>query len=200
MDADSGSIRASGWRQGSMVRTCDAESLLNASIDQIPPQERIESETSLVVISQDCDLFRESNHEPFVEILLCNPVQDQNPLYLNGRNPRILHIPAMNLKGAESILEIIIQDRFRVMKNFFQRLYPDNSIWLKDRYVGLLAGWIAKRYERPAFPDEFNSRLKIVDKRLEKLFKSDSSRLITGIYITGANEEKGGGKAVPVKV
>ena len=189
MDSASESIRASGWRQGSLVEHDDVEPLLDAAIDHVLNREKLGDETRLIVISQDCDLVRDSEIEPYVELLLCKQVSKLNRLYQNGRNPRVLQILVSDSSGAAKTYEFSVHDRFRVMKESLQPMIPDEATQIEDKYRRLLCGWVAKRYDRPAFPDAFNLRLASVEGRLGRLFKSKKSRAITGIFIAGAGEE-----------
>ena len=189
MESDSESIRHSGWKQGSLVRQGDVETLIGAAVDQIGTLDLTRDRTGLIVVSQDCDLVRDSVAEPFVELIAIKKNRESKPQYFNGRNPRLLQIPVMKSQGGTSIQEISIHDRFRVEKKWLRDLAPDENKWLEERYRKLLCGWIAKRYDRPAFPDAFNQRLEPVERRLETLFKSKISHHVSGIYIAGADQE-----------
>lgn len=93
-------IRTAGWRQGSIANRADTKVLLAASVDKVP--DRGEAPFRLVVVSQDCDLVREPGIEPFVELILCKEVPNAEPLYQNGRNPRLLHIQWGGLQESAS--------------------------------------------------------------------------------------------------
>ncbi len=187
MPSAAGSIRASGWRQGRFVGREDIRTLLARSIDQVLP--RGKTPFRLVVVTQDCDLVQNADIEPFVELIPCMEITKAEPLYENGRNPRLLHIPSIRPPEPDQWLEISIHDRFRVRKEALADLSVDQSTRLKDHDVRLLSRWIAKRYTRTAFPDEFNLRLKTVDGQLERLFKSQPGQTVTGIFLDVADEE-----------
>ena len=187
MPSVSGLIRTSGWRQGSFVGRDDTETLLDKSIDQVPSQR--ETPLRLVVVTQNCDLVQEPNIEPFAELILCREIAEAEPLYENGRNPRLLHIQAIGSRKPDQWLGISIHDRFRVQKITLVDLAVDQSTQLRDHDVRLLSRWIAKRYTRPAFPDELNQRFKTVDGQLERLFKSKDGQIVTGIYLDVSDEE-----------
>lgn len=180
-------IRTAGWQQGSIANRADTEVLLAASVDKVP--DRGEAPFRLVVVSQDCDLVREPDIEPFVELIFCKEVPDAEPLYQNGRNPRLLHIQWSGLQESASWLEISVHDRFRVQKKVLADLTVDKCTYLAAQDVRLLSRWIARRYTRPVFPDAFNLRLNVVDQRLERLFKSKESRVVTGIFLEVADDE-----------
>ncbi len=180
-------IRASRWRQGSIVRRSDAGQVLAKSIDQVPHQET--APPCLVVISQDCDLLRDPDIEPYAELILCREAAHPEPLYQNGRNPRRLHIETIGPRETVAWLDITIHDRFRIEKKALAGVSVDDTHWMKAGEVRLLGRWLAKRYTRPAFPDAFNQRLEHVDKKLEALFKSRDGRVVTGIYVAVSEEE-----------
>ncbi len=192
MDSESAStsIRTSDWKQGSLVKHSDIESLVLATVDRIPTPDATQGASGLIVVTQDCDLVRDSEIEPFVEFMLSRKVTKPEPQYRNGRNPRVLQFPISNSGEDEIFYEISIHDRFRVEKKSLTGLVPEESRWLEERHRKLVCGWIAKRYDRPAFPDAFNRRLDQVEKKLEKLFKSELSDHVSGIYIAGADREQ----------
>ena len=72
-------VRAAGWRQGSIARPADTETLLAASVDRVP--EPGESTVRLVATTQDCDLVQEPDIEPFVEFIVCRETEAVEPLY-----------------------------------------------------------------------------------------------------------------------
>lgn len=191
-------IHAAGWRQGSIASQADNAALLRASIDRIPAQG--EALSRLVVITQDCDLVGQAAVEPFVELILCKETTKAKPLYLNGRNPRLLHLQANGPQKASLWLEFSIHDRFRVRKEDMANFTPDKRTRLEAQDVRLLKGWIARRYTRPAFPDAFNRRLASIDRRLETLFKSQDGRIVTGIFVEVPDEEYAVGRAYDIAV
>ena len=180
-------IRVAGWRQGSLIRPADRHRMLEASIDHAP--EPGNTPFRLIVITQDCDLIGESDIEPFVELFLGRGIEAMDPLCRNGRNPRLLHVPLIEPQHRHSWLEISIHDRFRIRKEALVELAADDTVRIAIEEIGLLKRWIAKRYIRPAFPDEFNRRLDTVRRRLEKLFKSTEGRVVTGLFLDVADEE-----------
>ena len=72
-------VRAAGWRQGSIARPADNETLLAASVDRVP--EPGESVVRLVAVTQDCDPVQEPDVEPFVELIVCRASEAVEPLY-----------------------------------------------------------------------------------------------------------------------
>ena len=155
--------------------------MLEASVDFAPrPQD---SQFGLVVVTQDCDLLREPDIEPFVELVFCRKIEAAQPLYRNGRNPRLLHIPLREPGRCLTWLQISIHDRLRIGKEVLADVSTCDAARLEDEEVRLLRRWIARRYTRAAFPDAFNRRLEKVGDRLERLFKSRDGQVVTGLYL-----------------
>ena len=174
-------IRASGWRQGSIVTGPDAHRLLRSSIDRVAEQDQ--SQFRLIVVSQDCDLVAHPNVEPYVELILCTKAERDQSLHRHGRNPRQLQIQMIGAGNDRAWFDVSVHDRFRVPKEELASVNKDKALRLENRDARALRRWLAKRYTRPAFPDAFNRRLQVVDRKLESLFKSRKGRVVTGIYV-----------------
>lgn len=180
-------VRAAGWRQGSIARPADNETLLAASVDRVP--EPGESVVRLVAVTQDCDLVQELDIEPFVEFIACRESEAVEPLYRYGRNPRLLHLQAVGEDGPGPWLHVSIHNRFRVGKETLIGITVDEELRLGPDDARLLSRWIAKRYTRSAFPDAFNVRLDAVGGRLERLYKSLEGEIVTGVFLEVADDE-----------
>ena len=180
-------VRAAGWRQGSIARPADNETLLAASVDRVP--EPGESVVRLVAVTQDCDLVQEPDIEPFVEFIACRESEAVEPLYRYGRNPRLLYLQTIGEDGPGPWLHVSIHNRFRVGKETLTGMTVDEELRLEPDDARLLNRWIAKRYTRPAFPDAFNARLDAVGGRLERLYKSLEGEIVTGVFLEVADDE-----------
>lgn len=60
-------LRAEGWKQGCLISPDKTEQVTSASIDFF--ENGVCSNTWLVLLTQDCDLVRDANVEPYVELL-----------------------------------------------------------------------------------------------------------------------------------
>jgi hypothetical protein len=167
------------WRQGDLVAREKVEELNKASVDR-----RLDEspEMRLIVLSQDCDIVRDPKDEPFIELIAAQPILQKK--HSTWQNPRLLHISYAGL-----LLEVNIHDRFRVKKIALAGHQPDEKMIPSQDERGILRQWVASRYIRPAFPDEFNRRIQPQKKRLEKLLTTETGRAISRIYISGANDE-----------
>jgi hypothetical protein len=162
-------LREAGWCQGSVVDKDRLEALGRAEVD------------CAVVISQDCDVVQGVDVESYVEVIAARLVEQARPDLLHGRNPRTIDLPAASPTGRH--LRASIHDRFRIEKQILAADVPSTRIRLDRGTTSQLAKWIAKRYTRVAWPDTFNERLATIDDKLERLFKSDNGKVITGIWL-----------------
>src|SRR5664280_2710217 len=107
MDSDSGvgaRLRASGWRQGSIV-----SALVCNQLDLVRP----EGATLAVVVSQDCDVVAREDVEPEIELVAATSVQEPDPGTLYGKHPRRLTLP---LENSHRYLELSARHRTFVPK------------------------------------------------------------------------------------
>lgn len=114
-----------------------------------------------IVISHDCDITQDPEFEPFVEIISGEFVDKVNGNYSHGKSPRKLHLE-VSVDGAGKIVELNAAKKSLIPKtgvigleNFDPE--PLNSISIASRTT--LQHWLASRYRRTAFPDEFEKRL-----------------------------------------
>jgi len=108
------------------------------------------------VISHDCDLARGLAKEPWVEVIIVQPITgkvlgDQTRM----KNPRALDFNG-RLDGAPVTCRALAADRILLPKAVFAGHTPAG--FLDTDPPGLLASWIARRYIREAFPNEFEKR------------------------------------------
>jgi hypothetical protein len=122
-----------------------------------PPRVAADSEIG-IVLSHDCDLARGPDKEPWVEIIIVQPIT--SPAQGNQtsmKNPRVLDFHG-RLDGAAITGRVLAADRIVVPKARLAGHSP--AAFLDTDPAGLLASWIARRYIREAFPNEFDKRWK----------------------------------------
>ena len=166
------------WRQGSLI----GYKLIAPIADTLGLREAIPEDALIVLISQDCDIVHDSYEaEPFIEFLVATrrPPADENKGLEFGKHPRRLQFKLIRDEGAE-LLEINVQDKYRVRREILLGGVAEGK--LDTRLTEVIARWIAKRYTRAAFPDEFNERCRAAREKLSDLFKKQGD-LITGVYI-----------------
>jgi hypothetical protein len=156
---------AAGWTQGSVLL-----------VDEHLTPVDLRQGDRYMVISHPCEVASPSfERDPFVEIL---QVADQDAIDGNltfGKNPRRLQLVVDS-----KVLEISFAQRVTIDRKVLADRVPDQTVAEDDRRV--LAAWLASRYARPAFADEFNRRLLPATRRLEKILKTAGSR-ISAIYV-----------------
>ena len=177
VDGDAGAtLRRLGWHQGALIPV-PADSRL---ADLLPP-----GTGHAVVASQDCDIVAPSSTESAVDLLPAvmgtNPESD----LLYGKNPRRLCLALVNGRFATTD----IRSRVTVDKRLLDDI-PPLSEGPGPRERKLLAKWLAKRYVRPAFPDAFNGRLRMVRAKLEALSKKAEGKHVTAILMMLDTEEE----------
>lgn len=173
-------LRDSGWRQGDLIRDHQARELLSNAIDRKP---EVKVEFWLIVLTQDCDLVRDQQLEPFVELIVAVESIKEDKQRQNGRSTRSLQLQAQ-LEDAHRWLECSIHDRFRIPKELLARPGPSPLKGLGLEEQRILRQWIARRYTRRPFPNAFEDRLDHRKGAIAKLLKSDTAReLISAIYI-----------------
>ena len=165
-------IRQKGWRQGSILEDI-AHVAPNSSTDAIA-----------ILLSHDCDIVQSSlEKEPAVEILIAVPTAGLDGNYTRGKNARCYHF---NLDGKS--YEIKAVDRVVVSRQLLIDAEPSTSQLPADEVNGIVH-WFAQRYERPAFPDNFNKRLSRKTRQVIERILKESGHLISGIYIACPHEE-----------
>lgn len=170
------------WRQGSILKKDDAIQIF----EQVGAT--LGKDEILIVASQSCDIA--SNRidiDPTIEFSIGEIKEQINPIYRFNQNPRILHI---ELLAANTFceptsgisVELIAHRKIAVEKNILENMTPDPTRGLpqseKDSYVR----WLAGRYDRPAFPTEFNRRLDSARDKIKQKAKKANSALL-GLYI-----------------
>jgi len=184
---DAEQIKRSGWRQGSIL---DAE-LVNQLVDAgaLPAREE---NGHWVIVSHDCDV---ANHsflaEPRAEVffgrLIDSKEKDGNQEW--GKNSRLLQLS--DPPGAQALdhLQFNAHDRHWIQRPAMCGHVPSDRR-LDPETISRLAAWIAKRYVRSGFPDEFVERTRAAVSTIRKKSKKDGQYL-TGLYLLIKDVELG---------
>ncbi|MCL2714296.1 MAG: hypothetical protein FWD68_06860 [Alphaproteobacteria bacterium] len=159
------------WRQGGFL-AADAAGSVIESADQVA-----------IVISHDCDLAQEPDVEPYIEIIVGGIVCKSDGNYTHAKNVRRLHLNCS--AGAQTVVVDLFAVKKQVLsKEFLSDHDPDPSDALSRDELVILQRWLAARYYRSAFSNEFNSRLKATG--IEAVFRKVSARYgdhIRGIFL-----------------
>ena len=112
------------------------------------------------MISHDCDLAQSSANEPDVEVIVGRFVQAHDGNYTHAKNPRKLHLQYSRGKDLV-VVEMLANDKRLLPKEGKAGLaghLPAPDYRLGPTELVVLQLWLAARYRRAAFPDEFDRR------------------------------------------
>lgn len=135
-----------------------------------------------IVVSHDCDLAQDPSVEPMVEVIVGRRIATADGNFTYAKNARRLHL-TFNA-GAEHLgAEFEASRKTQVTKDQLAEFEPIETVKLTPVERNILQRWLAARYRRSAFPDEFDRRLERtgVRDRLSKILKS-AGALIAAIY------------------
>lgn len=172
--------RSTPWRQGTVL-TSEAAAAFGLTSKRAP------DDTAVVVISHDCDLAQDPQVEPFVEVIVGRFVGEAVGTFTHCKNLRRLHLPYTAGEEKRTI-EIEQMHRASVPKiaegaAALAASEPRPQLLLKHSDRRILQRWLAARYERAAFPDEFDRRMtdtKVAD-AIVKTFK-DTGHHVPGVF------------------
>lgn len=145
--------RTTPWRQGHVVATEDWQAV---------GFEPLKENQLAVVVTHDCDIAAEPDVEPNIEVIIANRVAKLDGNYAASKNARKLHIHC-HYKDEPIVLELAHRERIAIEK---KRLEPAKAAGVPSSAADrkTLQRWLGARYHRPAFPNNFEERL-----RAEKL-------------------------------
>ncbi|WP_244322458.1 hypothetical protein [Pseudomonas luteola] len=187
--------RSTPWRQGHLV---SKETLVQLGITIGDDDELV-----AIVATHDCDLAQSAVSEPEVELILGKFLEcELNGNYTHCKNIRRLHLMLSGTEQHQRI-ELDTGRRIRVPKEHedpskaLASYEPPQHILMKGAERSIFQRWLAARYRRSSFPDEFDRRLKDqtkVAERLAKAFK-DSGNYIPAVFFdvdTGLEKKREG--------
>lgn len=140
------------WRQGHILGTESAIKLGLGDTDS--PVERV-----FVVVSHDCDLAQVPDIEPKCEIMKGTIVGQPDGNFSSAKNPRRLHLP-FSAGTKKIVVDLNAQDKCLIDKTALAEHVPDSEACLSPEKLNIFQLWLAARYRRAAFPDEFERQLK----------------------------------------
>jgi hypothetical protein len=160
------------WRQGSLCSDIARDAL------------RITSDALAIVLSHDCDIVQPNiEKEPYIEILIASPISQLDGNCTRGKNSRCYHFSFNDVS-----YEIKAVERVSVPRQILVD-YEPHHLKLPTEEIKAIVHWFAQRYERPAFPNNFNKRLSKKTKQTIDRILKESGHLISGIYISCPQEE-----------
>lgn len=178
------------WRQGRLLTTETARRIGLAASSTA-------EDIATVVISHDCDIAHDAASEPHVEVIVGRFIDSPDGNFTHAKNPRCLHIKC---DGDEPRwIELRATNRHHVPKltsksggHALVDHTPAELQRIEGRSLKILQVWLAARYRRSAFPDEFDRRLRDVTgvgERLAKIFTDLGSETVAVFFDIDEGEE-----------
>ena len=166
--------RNTPWRQGHLL-TNEAVTATGLRHPKYPDN------TVVIVASHDCDLAQLPDKEPQVEVVVGRRIQTLDGNYTHAKSSRTLHI---EFEGDKTFFaEFIITEKRSILKKALLDFAPATNLRLSPPDLAIFQQWLASRYRRSAFPDEFQHRMKkagLTDK-IVKAVKPHGS-MITAVF------------------
>jgi hypothetical protein len=162
------------WRQGQLLSS-EVVKAIGVTHPESP------SDTVIVIATHDCNLAQLPDKEPDVEVVLGRRILKLDGNYTHGKSARTLHI---GFQSKEPLLaEFIITEKFAIPKTEFMALGAASDVRLSPADLATFQSWLASRYRRSAFSDEFEKRLKDA-KLIEKIAKAvkPHGEMITAVF------------------
>ena len=139
------------------------------------------NDTLVIVATHDCDLVQIPDKEPNIEIVVGHRIHGLDGNYTYAKSSRTLHI---GFDGNQPFMaEFVITDKRSISKYALIDFIPVAEFKLSSAGLAIFQRWLASRYRRSAFPDEFDSRLKStgIAERISKAIKPHGE-LITAVF------------------
>jgi len=176
--------RDTPWRQGHVLTNESSVALGVVRADDV-------GSALAVVISHDCDLAQGPETEPSIEIIVARRVEAANGNFTHAKNSRRLHLECA-VDGVTTYLDIRAQGKAEIKKAALADHAPNASVVVKPEDRSVLQRWLAARYRRAAFPDEFERRLDDtgVSKRIAKILEPLGKHLVAVFFDVDAGVEQ----------
>lgn len=166
--------RETPWRQGHLL---DAKAIDALGLHHFETPEL----TLVMVITHDCDLAQDPGLEPLVEVVVGRH-SEKDGNYTHGKNARKLHI---EFSGDANVWgEFEATAKKYVSKTDLNNFFPREDARLSSENRAITQAWLASRYRRSAFADEFERRLTKETRLADKISKivKPHGELIAGIF------------------
>lgn len=168
--------RETPWRQGHLLGN-DAIDALGLRLDMAPEQ------TLVIVATHDCDLAQEPEGEPRIEVVIGRLAVEKDGNCTHAKNARRLHV---EFAGDVAFwAEFEATAKVSIDKLTLNPFAPRSDAHLHPENHAIFQMWLASRYRRSAFADEFERRLTSKEFKLhEKIAKAVKPHgdLIAGVF------------------
>ena len=169
--------RDTPWRQGHLLDS-DAIAALGLAHRLVPEN------TVAVIATHDCDLAQVPEGEPCIEVIVGRVIDatDTDGNSTTAKNARKLHIEF----GGTPPMWVELEATYKtpIDKAHLASFSPVADASLSPENHAIFQMWLASRYRRSAFPDEFEQRLTKETKLAEKIAKAVKPHgdLISGVF------------------
>lgn len=166
--------RDTTWRQGRLL-TPEAVQTLGLLHPTHP------ADTLVIVASHDCDLAQLIASEPQAELLVGRRLETLDGNFTHAKAARTLHI---GFAGDDPVLaEFVATAKCSIGKELLGDFQPAEPSRLSPAGQATFQRWLAARYHRSAFPDEFERRLVRETRLAERIAKAvkPHGELITAV-------------------
>jgi hypothetical protein len=172
------------WRQGLVLSDAAAEAL-----GLVPAGAA--SESIVVMVTHDCDIASPAEREPQVEVIVGKRVAALGA-DTHAKTARRLHI-GFRTDAADVAVELLATEKRYLPKEAVLTTNPRRGWSLSPESLVTLQQWLAARYRRAAFADEFETRLKArpgeVDRKLAKALAGAGSHVLACFFDVDDGEE-----------
>lgn len=154
-------LTALGWQCGSVIPESLYPHIEALTRNEYRALIQPQSPDWLIIFTQSCDLVAGTlEQEPAAEFLWCRPIPQPRAQFRDLRSTRRLDFRPDRENHPEVVLSVhAAHDRYAVPRNALERSQPRVDRTLSATSVRRLQAWLALRYSRPAWPDEFVQRL-----------------------------------------
>lgn len=164
------------WRQG-FILTAESAKALGIEHPDTPDK------TVVLVVSHDCDLAQLQDKEPVCEAIVGRVIAEARGDFANGKNVRLLHLP-LSAGETKIVAEFQMGSKFTIDKNKLADHLPTEKVRPTPDELTILQLWLAARYYRSAFPNEFDRRLKAkkTHEKIGKTLKTKGNHLLAVFF------------------
>lgn len=177
-------IRETPWRQGHLL-TDAAVTSLGLAHTAFP------NDTVAIVATHDCDLAQSPESEPVVEVVIGHRIDSLDGNFTHAKSARVLHIKFEG--NASFFAEFPATAKHHISKNALVHFEPADESQLSPSNQSTFQRWLASRYRRSAFPDEFERRLvretKLAD-RIAKAVKPHGDLITAVLFDVDEGQER----------
>ena len=175
--------RNTPWRQGHILPDAAVQAL-----GLVPPQAS-PGDTVVIVASHDCDLAQLPASEPMIEVVVGCRITDLDGNCTHAKTARKLHLCFNGV--APLFAEFVATDKRSVSKEALAPFQPDSASSLPAAEHRTFQRWLAARYRRSAFSDEFETRLKgsKLAERITRAVRPHSAAITTVLFDLDEGED-----------